>query len=370
MWCAPDAVAMLHGNTSATRHFVSGCTKPDLTALKLTMAHDDGIVTFLNVGANKGYEIAHFLEVFAPERNTSGQQWHAAIREHASEKRSGYLRYSSLGACSDGKQKRASRGRNVVLGHRAVHVHAFEMMASTATMLSSVVNASGVSDMVSIHNVAVSNATDAVHIPGSGKMGDERNAICHLGGPGRWRLRDTACGWRGSRLVPSISLDDFLDRQRLHGLIFQVTIDTEGWDSFVIDGLQRTLRSRRIRLLEFEYTALGMWPRFSLEGVIKRLSSEEAGGYQCFWQGKSLLPASPPCWQPSFEIGRWSNLICATEPAVIAGLTALAQVGYERRTTRTSTARIASAGKRLQRAQSARHSTSNQRSWQAVAGRS
>ena len=56
-------------------------------------------------------------------------------------------------------------------------------------------------------------------------------------------------------------------------------------------------------------------------------------GYFCYWLGPhgTLLPASPPCWRPSFEHKTWSNLRCAHEPAVLTLLEQAARVKYLQR---------------------------------------
>ena len=253
-WCAPDADALLNDGKPIKAAFVHGCSHPaNLSLLKRSLVQpSNGDVIFINVGANKGYEVASFLELVVPSRGTTGLRWLQALRQHAVERRSGYLRYSSIGACSDGKRAALPHlGAPTLATGVRVHVHAFEMMQSTAAMLSSVVNATGVSDLVTVHALPVTNASRIVRIPRGSPMGDERNSLCLSA---RYdRSRSTPCMRRGMAEVRATSMDDFLERERLRGPVFQLTVDTEGWDSLVLDGLRRSLRSQLVRLLEFEY---------------------------------------------------------------------------------------------------------------------
>lgn len=63
------------------------------------------------------------------------------------------------------------------------------------------------------------------------------------------------------------------------------------------------------------------------EGALRRTLERLRGWkYECFWQGNfgHLARASGGSWCAEFEFKRWSNLVCAHEPAVLAALGALA----------------------------------------------
>lgn len=52
-------------------------------------------------------------------------------------------------------------------------------------------------------------------------------------------------------------------------------------------------------------------------------------GYACFWVlGKALLPASGDCFIEQIGPLKWSNVVCAHEPPVVATLERLAHDGY------------------------------------------
>ena len=95
-----------------------------------------------------------------------------------------------------------------------------------------------------------------------------------------------------------------------------VSIDTEGHDSLVLEGLKDSLAKGLIDVLEFEFNSqLGSWnarstQRRTLGGVLTML---ESYSYGCFWQTGlgCLAPASGMCYKPAFERVGWSNLVCA-----------------------------------------------------------
>jgi len=100
-----------------------------------------------------------------------------------------------------------------------------------------------------------------------------------------------------------------------------VSIDTEGWDSLVLQGMSRALAEHRIDVVEFEY--MRAWKRiageFSMRTTLQWLDSL---GYTCFWQGNfgALAEASGNCWQDAFHrqiSHRWSNLVCSYRPDIV-----------------------------------------------------
>ena len=72
--------------------------------------------------------------------------------------------------------------------------------------------------------------------------------------------------------------------------------------------------------------------------VRRTLSLFEAAGYSCFWVLlRALVPATGACWLSVFdEQPKWSNMLCAHEPPVVAALHTIAREAYEaRRANRT-----------------------------------
>ena len=94
-------------------------------------------------------------------------------------------------------------------------------------------------------------------------------------------------------------------------------------------------------LVEFEVNNAGMWchrcqkpeARNEVRTVNGTLSLLHAAGYACFWVlTKSIIPASGACWLRDFGgAPKWSNMLCAHEPPVVAVLDSIAREGYEQR---------------------------------------
>eukprot|EP00966_Prymnesium_polylepis_P292173 6747291-Prymnesium_polylepis.1 len=123
-------------------------------------------------------------------------------------------------------------------------------------------------------------------------------------------------------------------------------MDTEGHDAAVLAGMRQSLRGRRVRVLEFEYSA--NWPEETKEcrrspdtcktrrrtlGRTLRWMWEEAG-YACFFTGAeagAMIPISAPCWRPALDVRRWSDILCAHRPDDIAVLRNLSASAFAQR---------------------------------------
>jgi len=266
-------------------------------------AGDDTVpLRMLNVGANKGYEVASFLERYQPSRGVTRRRWYMGIRRIAADAKSGYLTWISRGACGDGRQsireeKELLTSKDSV---RHVEVHAVELMDTNAAIIRNITKELHVNDIVHVYQQAVSNGTSLVQIPSRAHLGSERGSIC-----------THKC--RKHKEVMSATLDDFVMMHNLAPL-FHVIIDTEGWDALVLEGFRATLKRQQIGILEFEYHTYGYWDTKnpearSLRNTVQWLKEE--AGYSCFFQASdNLIPISPPCWADEFEIRRWSNVLC------------------------------------------------------------
>lgn len=95
-----------------------------------------------------------------------------------------------------------------------------------------------------------------------------------------------------------------------------LSVDTEGHDALVLEGLRGSLARGVIDVLEFEFNSqLGSWNARSSQRRTLRSTLEmlEFFSYSCFWQDSSgcLSPASGACFRDGFERVGWSNLVCA-----------------------------------------------------------
>lgn len=264
---------------------------------------------FFNVGANKGYAVAEFIQRFNASSTLTNTAWEAHIK---AIERSGGLgkvkAFSSTcgicGACLNGPPRvRVGKARRV----RSL---AIELVTSNANLLSKLFRHFQVDGKV-VHRAALDVADVSVIEPGGVHPTSERSGIK---GPGEHRLP-----W--DKPISTTTIDQQmaeLDVHRVHLL----TIDTEGHDAIVLRGADGALKAQRIDVLEFEYHGVGKWRERSLRDTLEYL---DVYGYRCFWQGNALVqgalaPASGPHWCDAFEFKSHSNLVCAYRADVLEAL--------------------------------------------------
>lgn len=264
-------------------------------------------MTFINAGANKGYQVAEFLQRFHSAAAASAgwrtnADWLAAIKAFRPH---GVL--TSCGVCMTCQ----SPAPAVRLHAPSVRVHAFELTACNHWLLKNLFERLSVPGIA--HHVAVTNRSGLVYGPARCGGGDEGASALMRNAPGRW-----------NNPQPATSVDDFCAK---HGLdkVHWLAVDTEGFDALVLEGAQAMLASRKIDVVEFEYhDRVGYWrPRFEEKRTLKRsLDALHAAGYECFWQGNdgrlaSVTPAGSTSWCSPGGVG-WSNLVCSSVPRIVA----------------------------------------------------
>ena len=273
----------------------------------------------INVGANKGYIAAAFLRLFALANTTPGR-WGDAIQKYAHDNNLGYLKYQPCGACFDCREKRTKEAHD----KRGGHVHLLELLPKTRALLRHLVHAFDADDAVTVHDLAASNETKTVPAPDA--------LYLNYAGTEYASLQNTPLAHRQRRAQPQLSLnlttvDDLMDSHKLDR-VYQVTIDAEGWDGLVLEGMRRALRAKRVDLVEFEYNAAS-WRRSSsqlrhprtLGGTVAWL---RALGYTCHMLAGAhgTWPISGECWRESMDEQGWANVLCAHSPAALALLQA------------------------------------------------
>ena len=122
--------------------------------------------------------------------------------------------------------------------------------------------------------------------------------------------------------VQAISVDDFVERHVPGRHVYHVSIDVEGFDSLVVEGMRSILRDKRADVFEFEYKRKGYWNHPD-PGELRSLAALVGWvgelGYECFWEaGAQLVPISGNCWRGAFGNVGWSNVLCTHVPALRA----------------------------------------------------
>ena len=256
------------------------------------------------VGANKGFEVASIYQRIA-NASLTNQQWVRTLESYG--KREKRAVYRACGAvcktCLDSPAR--------IAAPVAVSVHAFEMMRANTDWLRFAFEAFGLSASTQLIETVVSNRNGVATVPNASAalmVGFERG-VAAAGGHS---------GSQTTMLVPMLTIDHYM-RERGIAHVNHVAIDAEGFDALVIEGMQSSLRERRIDVLEFEYGSVGHWNEKqadkalvrTLEGTLALLS---VVGYTCFIQGNGgcIIPASGACYVPALGASHaWSNFVCA-----------------------------------------------------------
>ena len=76
-----------------------------------------------------------------------------------------------------------------------------------------------------------------------------------------------------------VALDDFFAAHDLEK-IYYVSIDTEGFDPLVLEGMRGAISRRQVSIVEFEVNTLGFWSR---KRLIQAFAIFDASRYSCFW---------------------------------------------------------------------------------------
>lgn len=256
-----------------------------------------GELVMLNVGANKGFNLAEWMQRYSAA-DVSNKKWHQLMMGSASPP----CALQCCGVCLICHQKRKKQ-----VATAALRMHAFELQPSNERLLRQLVALT--SAPVEVHALAVSNYTGVVWTRDSGIPGYE--SVSAMRSPPRRRAL--------ARNVTTI--DAFLAARGI-AHVGLVSIDTEGWDAFVMRGMERALRARKVDTVEFEYTRA--WkPHWGEHALKEHLAWLDGVGYTCFWQGNRgvLAQANGACWRDEYHdriSHRWSNLVCTARDDLIS----------------------------------------------------
>ena len=284
-----------------------------LVTPNLIAAQRDAPFVLLNVGANKGWQIADW---YARWGNYNYSAWHGALQREG-----GLNSYEACGRCGQcWSAAPTPDGASAATAPRAV---AIEAQPVNADLLRRVLRISGLDTVVDVVNAGASNVTGTLKLTPIRHAGVETGHIAETGrkAGGRAKAERTID-------VPAVTVDSIVASHQLSHVTL-LAIDVEGFDALVLDGAKELLSRRGAQLVEFEYHGVGMWKsERSLKAEVERMCG---WGYECFWSG---APGAPPLgifgalhplrpWCPRFETRRYSNVVCAHDDGVKAALRGL-----------------------------------------------
>jgi hypothetical protein len=316
----------------------SGCPREDWL---LEMAKDDALSNklFINVGVNKGYNFAIWMNVFNPKTKVTPMRWYQELHKN-------HLTTEKLcGVCEDCKETFESNQLSVathltMLGidlncenlegiQKALRGIYEQNDAEHVTTFTSCV---GVSDHSGSMNMRLcpfgyetcaldrsyKYPTKEVTVPITTMTDLTEIFLSHIH---QHYENPNDSPFSSTHLNPSSPSFDlmihshnlshyfFATGKNYHPLIDILMIDTEGNDYLVIKGSTKLLQTRNIRVLIFEYHGFPPWNKLKLEDLKDEL---DGYGYDCYFQGIGRLwkITGKNCWSNLYEFHNWSNVMC------------------------------------------------------------
>lgn len=248
-------------------------------------------MVMMNIGANKGYNLAEWMQRYTNRDDISNKKWHQLMMRSAKPPCS----LQCCGVCLVCNRRRIETRADA---SGRLQMHAFELQPSNERLLKQLVALTNAP--VEVHGTAMSNISGLVWTRDTGAPGYE--SVAALKRPARRSF---------PRNVTTV--DAFMALRNIRHVAL-ISVDTEGWDGFVLRGMVSGLRSKSIDVIEFEY--MRAWKiHFGETALADTLQWLDGHGYTCFWQGNrgALAQASSTCWIPEFQSRishRWSNLVC------------------------------------------------------------
>lgn len=161
-----------------------------------------------------------------------------------------------------------------------------------------------VAEGISVEHAALSGDTGFACMQGDQGRGNERATIDPS--PAAVAAASSGDCPEGHWKVQTYTVEDWMAARGVSHINY-LKIDTEGFDSLVVDGALSALRQGKIDMLSYEYHEIGMWGRTSLQAVTQKLDDV---GYDSYFIGDfHLYKMSNGCWDDVFEIRKWSNVL-------------------------------------------------------------
>lgn len=311
---------------------IGGCTESAFSNqvfAKLGKLAPDSPV-MINIGANTGYAIVEFFARFSDPGRISPKKWKRMMIDYANAPatRSGHLVWTACGACFQCNDEMPA---GLPVAGRAT-AHALELDAKNRHVLSHLAN---VTKMPLTVHAAAGGAEDGRGCAAwSALAGFEKHAVAAFENMSAIRHpvqhRRHSCWRRPKKQLFAVRSVDSIMASEGISHVYHLSIDTEGWDAVVLDGARSALKRRRISIVEFEYSARWQQMSRSLGKVVAELDTY---GYRCFFlpggkakatrktkatrRNSTLVPLSGTCWRSTFEVYRWSNVVCVVEPQAV-----------------------------------------------------
>ena len=285
-------------------------------------------VTYLNVGANKGFNVCSMMQRMELADNFTNRDWRAEMDVYMraqgmrrcrskAETECGKSGEGLCGVCGACKEKVLTVVRPKDAPFRQLNVHAVELIRENTDWLRWAFHRFGVRG--TIMHAGASNVSGSTLVRAA-KFGDEgvfvgtASKVVNSSDSEAQLVEQNVGGYTPVRLL---TIDQYAREEGIRH-VHLASIDAEGQDALILEGMQSLLDAARVDVFEFEYHWIGFWKpgQRSLEATLAWLQRRREP-FRCYWQGSNgcLAPASPPCWFAAFEIRKMSNVVCVREGA-------------------------------------------------------
>ena len=296
---------------------------------------------FINIGVNKGYNFANWIDLFLPWTNVDASAWFSKMEVMQLFRRSKDNFCPPCGCCGDCGSKfhvNYSSSSSIAVGKPANFLFVGVDLNKG--------NLHGIQQIVDSLSDNIKNQVSflLLHAAGAAEKGVIRIPICDSGSES-CRIPDNSDTDTNVKYenVPAETIDDLIHNlisnhshkhpqlldlykvlQAKHisselnstvtssssnsGLIDIIQIDTEGHDALVLRGGAHIFKHRAVRCIIFEYHSFHPWNTLKLQESVRDLHEY---GYDCFFMGNERLwPISDQCWHDIYEFHHWSNVLC------------------------------------------------------------
>lgn len=265
--------------------------------------YNDKEIILINIGFNKGYNFAVWLNTFT-SLNVSSSVWYDYLQKWKSMNNK-VVNQVDCGNCNDCKFTYNIRNINT----NRIRFIGIDLNKQNVELVSGVfssLNTTGQLKGVSVQ---------LLHAAGGPRPGVLRipkcppgNELCRIPDS----VNETSSNFDNVQVVTVDNIirniSSFDGRRKIVDILM---VDTEGHDALILEGASHHIRQQAIRCIIFEYHFLKPWLTMRLESTIEFLRAHK---YVCFLQGqKRLWPISGSFWNPLYEFHYWSNVMCIHE---------------------------------------------------------
>eukprot|EP00897_Mesotaenium_endlicherianum_P003276 jgi/Mesen1/2977/ME000176S02018 len=296
--CSSEAIARQETQIKFQKDKGLGCAEPvDFERFVASIWPPSSEMTLVNIGANKGYNVAKWMAYWSPQYGVEPKSWGAYLLKRYSEV---FTKWSMCGVCGDCNEDLKRWHLTDTKTTEVPRILALEPSKHTYNLLREFRKWSEY-PRLEVHRMAASNASYVTKFVDT-RPGDELHS---LGTSSSANTSD----------VQVVSVDDLVRDLKI-GHMHILKIDTEGFDPLVLQGARKTLESGAVSVLEFEYHHFHHWAIANLEDVVNEL---DALNFECFLKG---VPAERSyfrltrCWSEELEVKTWSNVICSNRKEV------------------------------------------------------